>query len=321
MSKDQISFLLENGMTLDYIQKMVNEGIPLEELEQSARNVLARGESIVPEEAIRAAVPEFFDGNRFLHNIMGDYLVDNYGVCKIGDAVHIYDGGLYRPGEDALHGIMVELLPSLSDAKRREVFKYIKISRRTPVKELSPPHLIPFRHQIYNLKTGEFLDYSKNYVFLNRFPWDFDPEAPEVPGVTDTLNAIANGDKDVVKLLLEAFSGNDPEYDTKGQRDDQRDEIDVHGQRDLRLENIPDRLVWIQRQGDPPVALQDQALEKQAVLNRDGLVQIVFCLDGLLLRGSHLGVLVKHPARHQADRHEADCYDDKKGQQHCEYAF
>lgn len=151
-------------------------------------------------------IPEFYNENgKFLHNVMGDYLIENYGVCKISDTIHIYDRGVYLPGEEALHGIMVDLLPSLSDAKRREVFKYVKVCRKTPVKELSPPHLIPFRHKIYNLKTGEFLDYSPEYVFLNRFPWDYDPEAPECATVTDTINAIANGDTEVIKLLLEAF--------------------------------------------------------------------------------------------------------------------
>lgn len=202
---EKISFLAENGMPMSEIGRLLKKGISLEELVQTARDRIDRGESIVPESEIKQAIPEFFADKKFLHNVMGDYLIENYGVCKINGTIHIYDNGLYKPGEEALHGIMVELLPSLSDARRREVFKYIKVCRRTPVKELSPPHLIPFRHRIYNLKSGEFLDYSRQYTFLNRFPWDYDPEAPAVSSVTDTLNAIANGDADVVKLLLEAF--------------------------------------------------------------------------------------------------------------------
>lgn len=205
MSTDNISFLVENGMPISEIERLLNQGISLEEIVRSARGMIDRGESIVPESAVKAAVPEFFEDKRFLHNVMGDYLIENYGVCKINGTVHIYDNGIYKPGEDALYGFMVELLPSISDARRREVYKYIKVSRRTPVKELSPPHLIPFRHRIYNMKSGEFLDYSKQYVFLNRFPWDYDPEAPECGTVTQALNAIANNDADVVKLLLEAF--------------------------------------------------------------------------------------------------------------------
>lgn len=179
--------------------------ISVEEAAAAIRNRLASGEPVVPTVTTNAAIPEFFEGNSFLHNVMGDYLVDNYGVCKINDSVHIYDNGVYRQGEDFLHGIMVELEPSLSDLRRREVYKYIKVSLRTPVKELSPPHLIPFRHNIYNLKTGEFLDYSQQYVFLNRFPWDYKPDAPECSTVTDVINEIADNNADVVKLLLESF--------------------------------------------------------------------------------------------------------------------
>ncbi len=157
-------------------------------------------------ETSQIEIPEFYDENkRFLHNVMGDFLIEKYGVCKIRNTVHIYDNGVYRPGEEALHGIMVDLLPSLSDAKRREVFKYIKVCRKTPIKELAPPNLIPFRHNIYDLKTDMFWDYSPEYVFLNRFPWDYDPDAPECATVTNTINAIANNDTAVVDLLAEAF--------------------------------------------------------------------------------------------------------------------
>ncbi len=164
-----------------------------------------RGRHEKQQEAVKADFPEFFNDKKFLHNVMGDYLIENYGCCKINGTVHIYDNGIYKPGEDSLYGIMVDLLPSLSAAKRKEVFQYIKVSRRTPVKELSPPNLIPFRHQIYDVNTGEFLDYSKQYVFLNRFPFDYHPDAPECATVTNTLNAIACDDADVVKLLLEAI--------------------------------------------------------------------------------------------------------------------
>lgn len=204
---DNLSFLLENGMPLGEITRLQETGISLDEIAATARNMVNSGRSLVmPQETVKEALPEFFDEKgRFLHNVLGEYLIEMFGCCKINGAVHVYDSGVYRPGEEALHGIMVDLLPSLSDAKRRETFKYIKVCRRTPVKELSPPNLIPFRNQVYDLKTGEFLDYSKDLVFLNKFPWNYEPEAPECPTVTDTLNAIANGDNEVVKLLLESF--------------------------------------------------------------------------------------------------------------------
>lgn len=203
---DSLSFVMEH-MPLDEVQRLMGSGIKLEEVAAYVRRKLDAGEPVVPpREAVREILPEMFDDKgRFLHNVMGDYLIEAYGCCKINGAIHIYDGGIYRPGEEALHGAMIDLMPTLSDAKRREVFRYIKCCRRTPVRQLSPPHLIPFRHRVYNLRTGEFLDYSKELIFLNRFPWDYDPDAPECSAVTDTLNAIASGDGEVVKLLLESF--------------------------------------------------------------------------------------------------------------------
>ena len=149
--------------------------------------------------------PSFFDGNTFLFNVMADYLVRQHGACKIHDVVHVYDDGIYKPGEAILHGHMIKLVPRLSDARRREVFKYIKISLDTPVKEVSPPHLIPFRSKIYDIQHDCFINYSPEYVFLNRFPYNYDPEAPAAPLVDATINAIAGENLDVVALILEAF--------------------------------------------------------------------------------------------------------------------
>lgn len=204
--KDDLSFLVENGMPAAEIQRLQKAGMSLGEIAARSREMIASGRPLVdPQEAVKEDLPDFFDGKRFLHNILGDYLIEKYGCCKINGTVHIYDNGIYRPGEEELHGFIVDMLPSLSDAKRKETFKYIRVCRRTPVKELSPPNLIPFRHHIYDLNTGEFLDYSKHYVFLNRFPWDYDPEAPEAPAVAKALEEITCGDAEVLKLILEAF--------------------------------------------------------------------------------------------------------------------
>lgn len=149
--------------------------------------------------------PAFFDGKTFLHNVMGDYLVKQLGVCKIGGVAHIYDEGIYKPGEDVLHGHMLKLVPTLSDARRREVFKYVKVSLDTPVKQMSPPRFIPFRSNVYDLENDVFLDYSPDMVFLNRFPYDYIPNAPISALVNQTLSDISCNDPQVLNLILEAF--------------------------------------------------------------------------------------------------------------------
>ena len=198
--------LSEHGDTTDLIMQMGDtEGI--EAITRLARET-EEWEPVLTEilnETQEVSMPDFYSGNRFLHNVMGDYLTEKYGVCKINGAIHIYDNGIYKRGEEALHGFMLELIPTLTDAKRREVYKYIKVSRKTPEKEVSPPYLIPFATRIYNIRDNVFLDYSPEHVFLNRFPYDYIPNAPECKIITNTIREIASGDEEVISLLYEAI--------------------------------------------------------------------------------------------------------------------
>lgn len=153
----------------------------------------------------RKGIPSFFENKRFMHNVMGDYLIDMYSVCKINDTLHIYDNGIYQKGDEILHGQMLELIPTLTDRQRKEVCKYMQASFHTPTKLVSPPHLIPFKSQIYDLHNDCFLEYSPDRVFLNRFPYDYSLDAKPEPLVDQTVAAIADNDGEIMMLLFEAM--------------------------------------------------------------------------------------------------------------------
>lgn len=155
-------------------------------------------------EAITDGKEVFFENGAFRHNRMGDYLVQKYNVCRISGALHIYDDGVYRRGEETLYGRMIELYPQIKETQRKEVYKYLKSSLKVPEKKTEPPHLVPFATRIYNILTGEFLEYSPEYVFLNRFPYDYIPNAPEAPLVVDTIRKIADNDPEIEQLIYEA---------------------------------------------------------------------------------------------------------------------
>ena len=145
----------------------------------------------------------FFDGRRFLHNEFGDMLIENYFVCKIDGTVHAYQDGVYSA--ITLPGIMIRELPSITESQRREVRAYLRDAPYTPELELAPPELIPLKSSIYDIETDSTLNYDPGFVFLNKFPWDFDPLAPKSEVVDDLLCAIADGDPDIIELLLEAI--------------------------------------------------------------------------------------------------------------------
>lgn len=193
-----LSFLMDNGYSLDEIERCIKDGLTFEDMAGAVRAKLARGE-------MPGVQLKFFEGKKFLHNVMGDYLIKNHGVCKINGTIHVYVDGIYKQGEDFLHGQMIKLIPTISDARRKEVYKYIKASLDTPTRTVAPPELIPFKSRIYDLKSDQFIDYSPEYVFLNRFPYDYRPDAPDCPLILDTIRQIAAGDGEVFDLICEAF--------------------------------------------------------------------------------------------------------------------
>ena len=150
----------------------------------------------------------YFDKSRFLHNEFGDTLIDKYHICLINEGLHVYSNGIYTP--KLLEQIMIDELPDINKNQRSEVRAYLRNSSQTPIREPSPPELIPLKSKVYDITNDRFLDYAPELVFLNRFPWDYDPEAPRTEAVDHLLTTITDRgdgqpDADVYLLLLQAI--------------------------------------------------------------------------------------------------------------------
>jgi len=146
---------------------------------------------------------QFYKGKAFQHHVMGDYLIEELGACKINGVLHIYQDGTYSPGEECIQGCMLSLLPALPYSKRVEVIRYLKAYQGTPTRETSPPRYIPFADNIYDIDDDCFIEYSPDFVFLNRFPYNYKPDAPPQAIMTDAIERIAEGDAEVVQLIYE----------------------------------------------------------------------------------------------------------------------
>lgn len=150
----------------------------------------------------------YANGSKFLHNEFGDYLIDEYKICLINEGLHVYSNGIYTP--KLIDQTMIAEVPEIKEAQRKEVKAYLRNSPNTPVRKVTRPELIPLRSQVYDIANDCFLDYSPELVFLNRFPWDYDPKAPATEAVDNLLTTITDRgdgkpDVEVYTLLLQAI--------------------------------------------------------------------------------------------------------------------
>lgn len=153
----------------------------------------------------------FYDGSHFLHEVLGDYLIDEFNACLINGSLHVFDGNVYSA--TALHKVMISVLKGITDRQRKEVIAYLTNSPETPQRTIAPPELIPLKSKVYDIANDKFLDYSPDLVFLNRFPWDYDPLAPASKAVDDLLLSVTSCDRklpspedlEIYELLLEAI--------------------------------------------------------------------------------------------------------------------
>ena len=69
---DDLSFLYENGMPPEEVQRLQGQGLTLAEIAASARRLVDSGRPLMPpQEAVKEVLPEFFDERgHFLHNVL-----------------------------------------------------------------------------------------------------------------------------------------------------------------------------------------------------------------------------------------------------------
>lgn len=130
-------------------------------------------------------------------------MIDDFGVCMINGAPHAYDGAIYSPA--SLGALMIRAYPGITERQRKETTAYLRESPFTPWLEVSKPELIPLRSRVYDIDTDQFCYYSPNLVFLNRFPYDYAVDAPKSDCVDEFLFSIADGNPDIIELILEVL--------------------------------------------------------------------------------------------------------------------
>lgn len=147
--------------------------------------------------------PVFFNGPHFLFDRFAAYMKNTHHVVTINNNLHIYRDGVYMNGYRHIESEMIRIIPDLSDAKRKEVLKYMLLI----CEQVKPAdaRYIGFRNGVYDVVTDTMRDFSPDIVITNKIPWDYNPQAFSVLA-DSTLNKIACQDP-VIRALLEECIG------------------------------------------------------------------------------------------------------------------
>ena len=175
------------------ILKMINKYVfktPLDDYEI---------ETITRDEAFPTEI--FFDKNGFHHDEFGDFLINKYKMVKINGQTHLYKDGVYL-GHNEIERAIIENCKKLKSNQRNEVMKYIDLMTKN--KLTSDARYIPFKNGVYNVETGELLEFSPDIVVTNQIPWNYNSEAYSELA-DNTLNNIACDDPEIRSLLEECI--------------------------------------------------------------------------------------------------------------------
>ena len=159
-------------------------------------------EVILRDEAFKKSV--FFPRSKFSHDKFTEHIKAQYHVKKINGQLHIYEGGIYIPGYDAIERAMVKEISSLTSNQRNEVLKYLNVvcveEERT-----ADLNLIAFKNGVYNLNTDSLEQFSPQHIITNKIPWNYNPDANS-DLVDNVLDKLSCGDKEI-RYLLEEVAG------------------------------------------------------------------------------------------------------------------
>lgn len=161
-------------------------------------------EVITRDEAFECSIPNFYEEKKFLHNKLGDYLINDLHIKRINLKLHTYKDGCYVEGVGVVERRMLELIPDLKRAQRTEVLDYIEawICDNT---SMIDAQFICFKNGILNIDNGELLPFSPDYIVTNKIDYNYNANAYNEL-VDNTLNKLACNDEQI-RALLEEMTG------------------------------------------------------------------------------------------------------------------
>lgn len=181
--------------------RIINRYILKDKLKESELNTIMRDDAFV--DMSRDPAGFFTAKGQFKFDEFSKYLIETNRIIKINRQLHIYDGGIYRLGYEAIQAEMIKHISNLNKQKRNEVIAYLDllITENTAP---SDAEWIAFRNGLYNINTDEFRDFDPSLVITNKINHDY--RAGAYSEIADrTLDRLACHDEKIRALLEEVI--------------------------------------------------------------------------------------------------------------------
>jgi putative DNA primase/helicase len=164
----------------------------------------------LPEEELKSVLrdgafnkPTFFNSRgTFLFDKFANYLVRVANIVKINGKLHIYRDGIYECGDEFLEAAMIEHIPGLSQAKRKEVLSYLALIVKNE-SIIADANLIAFNNGVLDIVTESFSEFSPEYIITNKIPHNYNPDARSEL-LDRVMRKLACQDETVLKLLYQS---------------------------------------------------------------------------------------------------------------------
>ncbi|VEU66649.1 phage/plasmid primase, P4 family, C-terminal domain (plasmid) [Mesomycoplasma conjunctivae] len=144
---------------------------------------------------------EFFQGSKFKHNLLADYLIEKYHIKIFNELIYFYNGYIYVCDEVKLNGKMLEIVPDLTMRQIQEVTKNILNKPTITYAELEF-NIVALKNNLVNINTREIMPFDPKYFIINQLPIDYDDKADDSQ-IQRFLKQICSNDIQLVQILME----------------------------------------------------------------------------------------------------------------------
>lgn len=158
----------------------------------------------------------YFEGRKFLHQKLGDELIQEFHICRIrqhkdekDEDIKKRDLMFYQAEWGAYTALTVEMLNSLirqkmndiSISRQREVRRYIEDV--ASIIQVKYEDLVSAPNVVFSVKNGTFFSHSSSHIITKRIATNYKKEETECAVLDEFMSTITCGNKEIEQLLYE----------------------------------------------------------------------------------------------------------------------